>query len=155
MVAAIADDSDILCLVRQQAFHFSVSEAGRHLVSWSWTYACWVICSQVHFLLLEWPVLLDQLWSTQRASSVNVCLSCQHLSSRLLSPCLGRGAGLSLIVSPGLWIPKELGTLWKFQGLDVISLEKPQRKRASSRLEGKTSWIFSSCGRCCRLMTGT
>ena len=36
----------------------------------------------------------------------------------------------------------------------MISLEKPQRKRASSRLEGKTSWIFSSCGRCSRLTTG-
>ena len=39
--------------------------------------------------------------------------------------------------------------------LDVISLETLQRKRASSRLEGRTSWIFSSCGRCSRLMTGT
>ena len=37
----------------------------------------------------------------------------------------------------------------------MISLETPQRKWASSRLEGKTSWIFSSCGRCSRLMTGT
>ena len=39
--------------------------------------------------------------------------------------------------------------------LDVISLETPQRKWASSRLEGRTSWIFSSCGRCSRLTTGT
>ena len=46
-------------------------------------------------------------------------------------------------------------TLWKFQMLDVISLETPQRKWASTRLEGRTSWIFSSCGRCSRLMTGT
>ena len=37
----------------------------------------------------------------------------------------------------------------------MISLEKPQRKWASSRLEGRTSWIFSSCGRCARLTTGT
>ena len=37
----------------------------------------------------------------------------------------------------------------------MISLETPQRKWASSRLEGRTSWIFSSCGRCSRLMTGT
>ena len=35
------------------------------------------------------------------------------------------------------------------------SLEKPQRKWASSHLEGRTSWIFSSCGRCSRLTTGT
>ena len=39
--------------------------------------------------------------------------------------------------------------------LDVISLDTPQRKWASSRLELRTSWIFSSCGRCSRLTTGT
>ena len=39
--------------------------------------------------------------------------------------------------------------------LEEISLETPQRKWASSRLEGRTSWIFSSCGRCYRLTTGT
>ena len=39
--------------------------------------------------------------------------------------------------------------------LDVISLETPQRKWPSSRLEGRTSRIFSSCGRCSRLTTGT
>ena len=37
----------------------------------------------------------------------------------------------------------------------MISLETPQGKWASSRLEGRTSWIFSSCGRCSRLTTGT
>ena len=37
----------------------------------------------------------------------------------------------------------------------MISLETPQRKWASSRLEGRTSWIFSSCGRCSPLTTGT
>ena len=37
----------------------------------------------------------------------------------------------------------------------MISLETPQRKWASSRLEGRTSWFFSSCGRCSRLTTGT
>ena len=41
------------------------------------------------------------------------------------------------------------------QMLDVISLETPQWKWASCRLEGRTSWIFSSCGRCSRLTTGT
>ena len=46
-------------------------------------------------------------------------------------------------------------SLWKFQRLGVISLETPQRKWASSRLEGRTSWIFTSCGRCSRLTTGT
>ena len=37
----------------------------------------------------------------------------------------------------------------------MISLETPQRKWASSRLEGRTSCIFSSCGRCSLLTTGT
>ena len=37
----------------------------------------------------------------------------------------------------------------------MISLETPQRKWASSRLEGRTSWIFSSCGRCSRIMMVT
>ena len=39
--------------------------------------------------------------------------------------------------------------------LGVISLDSPQRKWASSRLERRTSWIFSSCGRCSRFTTGT
>ena len=39
--------------------------------------------------------------------------------------------------------------------LDVISLKSPQRKWASSRLEGRTSWSFSSCGRHSRLTMGT
>ena len=37
----------------------------------------------------------------------------------------------------------------------MISPETPQRKWASSRLDGGTSWIFSTCGRCSRLTTGT
>ena len=37
----------------------------------------------------------------------------------------------------------------------MISLETPQRKWASSRLEGRTSWIFSSCSRSSRLTMGT
>ena len=37
----------------------------------------------------------------------------------------------------------------------MISLETPQRKWASSHLEGTTSWIFSSCGRCSRHTMGT
>ena len=37
----------------------------------------------------------------------------------------------------------------------MISVEMPQWKWASSRLEGRTSWIFSSCGRCSRLTMGT
>ena len=37
----------------------------------------------------------------------------------------------------------------------MISLETHQRKWASSRLEWRTSWIFSCCCRCSRLTTGT
>ena len=37
----------------------------------------------------------------------------------------------------------------------MICLETHERKRASSRLEGRTSWIFSNCGRCSRLTMGT
>ena len=37
----------------------------------------------------------------------------------------------------------------------MINLETPQRKWASSRLYGRTSLIFWSCGRCSRLTTGT
>ena len=37
----------------------------------------------------------------------------------------------------------------------MISLETPQRKWASSRLEGRTSRVFSNCSRCSRLTTGT
>ena len=36
-----------------------------------------------------------------------------------------------------------------------ISIETPERKWASSRLDGRTSWIFSSFGRCSRLTAGT
>ena len=37
----------------------------------------------------------------------------------------------------------------------MISLETPQRKWASSHLEGRTSWIFPSWGRCSPLTMGT
>ena len=36
----------------------------------------------------------------------------------------------------------------------MIRFETPRQKWASSRLEGRTSWIFSSFGRCSRLTTG-
>ena len=50
---------------------------------------------------------------------------------------------------------KAVKDLWKFQRLGVINFQSPQRKWASSRLEGTTSWIFSTSGRCSRLTTGT
>ena len=39
--------------------------------------------------------------------------------------------------------------------LDVISPETALVKCSSSRLEGRTSWIFLGCGRCSRFTTGT
>ena len=39
--------------------------------------------------------------------------------------------------------------------LGVISLETPQLKFASFRLEGRSSWIFSSYSRCSRRTPGT
>ena len=43
----------------------------------------------------------------------------------------------------------------KFQRLGVISLETPRLKWASSHLEGRTSRILLTCGRCSQLTTGT
>ena len=51
-------------------------------------------------------------------------------------------SGIFLSCSKGVKDP------FKFQSLGVISLDTPHPKWASSRLEGRTSWIFSSCGRC-------
>ena len=71
-------------------------------------------------------------------------------------------AGLSCFLSGGVGYVGELlelqqgceGPFGGSRGSENI-LETPQQKWASSRLEGRTSWIFSSCGRCSRLMTGT
>ena len=72
----------------------------------------------------------------------------------------GRNSRASSRVETGMsWnflsCSKGVKDLLKFQRLGVISLETPQRKWDSARLEGRTSWIFSSCGRCSRLTTGT
>ena len=73
---------------------------------------------------------------------------------------LGRDSRASSRVETGmlgnfLSCSKGVKDPWKFQMLDVISLDTPQGKWASSRLEGRTSWIFSSCCSCSRLTTGT
>ena len=57
-------------------------------------------------------------------------------------------SGIFLSCSKGVKDPLE------FPEAGVISLETPVRKWASSRLEGRTSWIFSSCSRYSRLTTG-
>ena len=58
-------------------------------------------------------------------------------------------SGNFLSCSKGVKDPLEVSEL------GVNSLETPQRKWASSRLEGRTTSIFSSCGRGSRLTTGT
>ena len=58
-------------------------------------------------------------------------------------------SGNFLSCSKGVMYPLEVPEV------GVNSLETPHRKWASSRLEGRTSWIFSSCGRCSRLMMCT
>ena len=58
-------------------------------------------------------------------------------------------SGIFLNCSKGVKDPLEVPEV------RCISLEAPQRKWASSRLEGRTSWIFSRCGRCSGLPTGT
>ena len=50
---------------------------------------------------------------------------------------------------------KGVKDLWMLQRLGVISLDTPQQKWASSRLERRTSWIFSSCSWSSRLTTWT
>ena len=78
---------------------------------------------------------------------------------RVSSGC-GRDSHASSRVEPGksgnfLSCSKGVKDPLEVPEVSVISLETPQRKWASSRLEGRTSWIFSSCGRCSRLQTGT
>ena len=58
-------------------------------------------------------------------------------------------SGIFLSCSKGVKDPLE------FPEAGVISLETSVRKWASSRLEGRTSWMFSSFGRCSRLILGT
>ena len=72
----------------------------------------------------------------------------------------GQNSGASSRVETGmsgnfLSCSKGVKDPWKFQMLDVISLDTPHWKWASFRLDGRTSWIFSSCCRCSRLTTGT
>ena len=69
--------------------------------------------------------------------------------SRASSPVETGMSGTFLSCSKGVKDPLEVPRL------GVIILETPQRKWASSRLEGRTHWIFSSCGRCSQHTTGT
>ena len=70
-------------------------------------------------------------------------------SSRASSRVETGVSGNFLICSKGVKDPLDVPEV------GLISLEMPQRKSASSRLEGRTSSIFSSCGRCSQLTTGT
>ena len=46
-------------------------------------------------------------------------------------------------------------TVLNFKRKRVISLERLQRERASSHVDGGTLWFFSSCGRILELPQGT
>ena len=81
----------------------------------------------------------------RRKRGSSVCGRDSRASSRVETGMSGNFLTCSKGVKDPLEVP-ELG---------VNSLETPQRKWASSRLEGRTTWIFSSCGRCSRLTTGT
>ena len=76
------------------------------------------------------------------------CSGCgrdSRASSRVETGMSGKFLSCSKGVKEPLEVP-ELG---------VISLETPQRKWASTRLEGRTSCIISSFRRCSRLTMGT
>ena len=80
-------------------------------------------------------------------------------SKRGSSGCAGNSRASSRVETgmSGIFLSCRKGVkdLCKFQRLGVIRLETPQRKWASSLLERRTSWIFSSFGRCSRLTMGT
>ena len=85
----------------------------------------------------------SRTWRRKRGSSG--CGRDSRASSRVETGMLGN----FLSCSKGVKDPLE------FQSLGVFRVKTPQRKWASSPLEGRTSWIFSSCGTCSRLTTGT
>ena len=82
--------------------------------------------------------------SRRRKQGSSGCGQDSRASTRVGTGMLGN----FLSCSKGVKDPLEV------QRLGVISLETPQRKWASTRLEGRTSWILSSCGRCSRLQQG-
>ena len=73
------------------------------------------------------------------------CLRYSRASSRVETGMSGN----FLSCSKGVKDPLEVSEF------SVITPYLPQQKWASSRLEGRTSWIFSSCGRCSHLTMGT
>ena len=68
--------------------------------------------------------------------------------SRASSQVETRMSGNFLSCSKGVKDPMEVPEV------GVINFVTPQRKWASSRLEGRTSCIFSSCGKCSHLRRG-
>ena len=114
--------------------------------------------------VLTW--ILGYFWSLPKGVSPRLELGhARALSSRARkrkrgSSGCGRDYRASSRVETGmlgifLSCSKCVKDLWNFQILGVISLETPQQKWASSRLEGRTSWIFSTWGSCSRLTMGT
>ena len=81
----------------------------------------------------------------RRKKGSSGCGQDSRASSRVETGMSGNFLSCSKGVKDPLEVPR----------LGVISLETPQRKWASSRLEGRTSWIFSSCGPCSQHTMGT
>ena len=85
----------------------------------------------------------SRAWRRKRGSSG--CGRDSRASSRVETGMSGNFLSCSKGVNDPMEVPE----------VRVISLETPQRKWASSLLEGRTSWVFSSCSRCSPLTTGT
>ena len=83
--------------------------------------------------------------ATRRKLGSSGCGQDPRVSSRVETDISGNFLSCSKAVKDPLYFP----------GLDMIILETPQWKWASSILEVRTSWIFSSCSRCSCLMTVT
>ena len=77
---------------------------------------------------------LELIWGTPRNFAF---LGWHQCSSRLVTVLLGT-----------LWRSiKQIEAPYVFDWENAIALETMQGNRASSRTEGKVSWVFSSCGR--------
>ena len=83
----------------------------------------------------------SRTWRRKRGSSG--CGRDSRASSRVETGMSGNFLSCSKGVKDPLEVPEAR----------LISLVTPLLKWVSSRLEGRTSWIFSSCARCSRLTT--
>ena len=81
----------------------------------------------------------------RRKRGTSACGRDSRASSRVETGMLGNFLSCSKGVKDPLEVPE----------FSVINPYLPQQKWASSRLEGRNSWILLTCGRCSRLTTST